>query len=65
MDIQKKDLGQGISQISITLEPADYAKKFDQELQKVAGKAAIKGFRKGKCQHQLLGKCMVLLYLQT
>ena len=48
MNIQKNDLGQLISSISITLEPSDYLKKYDQELQRLAAKAAVKGFRKGK-----------------
>lgn len=48
MNIQRNDQGDNLSKISITLEPGDYLKKYDQELQKLAARAAIKGFRKGK-----------------
>lgn len=56
MNIQKNDLGQLISSISVTLEPADYLKKYDQELQRLAAKAAVKGFRKGKTPVSVIKK---------
>lgn len=56
MNIQRKDQGDNISTITITLEPADYMKKYDQELQKLASKAAIKGFRKGKTPVSVIKK---------
>ncbi|MBK8108922.1 MAG: hypothetical protein IPK46_00540 [Saprospiraceae bacterium] len=56
MNIQKNDLGQLISSISITLEPSDYLKKYDQELQRLAAKAAVKGFRTGKTPVSVIKK---------
>lgn len=56
MNIQKNDLGELISSISITLDPADYQKKYDQELQRLASRAAVKGFRKGKTPVSVIKK---------
>lgn len=56
MNIQRNDQGDNLSKISITLEPADYLKKYESELQKLAAKAAIKGFRKGKTPISVIRK---------
>lgn len=42
------DTGDLSSQLTITLEPADYKDKFDAELREYRKKSHLKGFRKGK-----------------
>jgi trigger factor len=48
MKIQKKDIDQLNTTLSIEIEKEDYLKKFNDELKNYKGKASLKGFRKGK-----------------
>jgi trigger factor len=56
MNITRTDLGDLVSKITVTLQPEDYAKKFNQKLQSAASKASIKGFRKGKVPTDVIKK---------
>lgn len=56
MNITRKDLEDSIIQLTITIEPSDYAKKFDQKLASTAAQASIKGFRKGKTPTSVIKK---------
>ncbi len=56
MNITRKDLEDSIIQLTITLEPIDYAKKFDLKLANTAEKTSIKGFRKGKTPVSVIKK---------
>jgi len=48
MKIQKTDIDQLNTTLTIEIEKEDYLAKFNEEIKKIKGKAAIKGFRKGK-----------------
>ena len=48
MKIDRKDTGNGTGTITITVEAADIKDKYNKSLKDYAGKAQIKGFRKGK-----------------
>jgi trigger factor len=56
MNINKTDLADLVSQITLTLEPEDYKKEFNKKLQSYAAKATIKGFRKGKVPVDVIKK---------
>lgn len=56
MDIQRQDLGDNISVVSVTLNGSDYKPKFDSEVNKQAQKSAVKGFRKGKTPPSFIKK---------
>jgi trigger factor len=56
MNITRKDLDDSIIHLTITLEPIDYAKKFDQKLATTATQTTIKGFRKGKTPASVIKK---------
>jgi trigger factor len=56
MNINRQDLDDSIINLTLTLEPTDYIKKFDQKLASTAAKATIKGFRKGKTPISVIKK---------
>jgi trigger factor len=56
MNITRKELEDSIINITITVDPSDYEKKFNQKLQSTAAKASIKGFRKGKVPANVVKK---------
>lgn len=47
MQIVRKDESPLLSQIELTMEPADYAGQYENNLKKYKNRAQIKGFRKG------------------
>lgn len=54
--VVREDLGNLHAVLSITIEQADYSKKFEDEIQKLQKKAQLKGFRKGKTPLSLVKK---------
>ncbi|MBT3545044.1 MAG: trigger factor family protein, partial [Saprospiraceae bacterium] len=48
MKIDRKDTGNGIGTITVTVETADIKDKYNSSLKDYSNKASIKGFRKGK-----------------
>ena len=48
MKIDRKDTGNGIGTITVTVETADIKDKYNNSIKDYSRKASIKGFRKGK-----------------
>ena len=48
MKIDRKDTGNGIGTITVTVETADIKDKYNNSIKDYSSKASIKGFRKGK-----------------
>ena len=58
MNIDKQSVDNLNATITISITKEDYQDKFKSELKKVAGKATMKGFRKGKTPDSVVKKCM-------
>ncbi len=56
MRIVRKDIDALHITIGLTLEPADYAQKFENELKKLKNQVQIKGFRKGMTPVSMIKK---------
>lgn len=69
MKKEMKETGNLSSQLTITLSPDDYIKKFETELKKYKDKAHLKGFRKGKTPlsaiKKMYGKGIMAEVIQT
>ncbi|MBK8390743.1 MAG: trigger factor family protein [Saprospiraceae bacterium] len=48
MIIDISEIGEMISKFTVTLEPSDYREAFKANINKMKGKANLKGFRAGK-----------------
>ncbi len=54
--ITREDIGAQHAKLTVVLEQADYAPKYNSEIKKIAKTAQIKGFRKGKVPTSFLKK---------